>query len=121
MEQPAQSCDRPSLGPEQTTHFPGWSSDVSDALRPCADCDGPFLHLSPLASAKSLENTEHLWKILNALRLPCLFFILCLCCFFWFNKQGESKEVNSARFKVFLTNGQHLTRLCLRLASLGLH
>lgn len=61
-----------------------------------------------------MENPE---RTPSALSVFHSMFVL----FFWFNKQGKSKEVNSARFKVFLTNGQHLTRLCLRLASLGLH
>lgn len=102
----------PACCSEQTVCFLGGAlSSLMPAPQCCANCDGSFLHPS-LGSAKSSENAEHLWKILNTFRLSCLFFIWCLCCIFWYNKQGKSNEVNSARFKEFLTNEQCLTVFC---------
>ena len=75
---------------------------------------GRFFTRLPSAST-SLEDVEDLWKILNTLRLSCLFSILCLCCFLY-NKQGKSNEINSVRFKGFLMNEQYLT--VLRILSL---
>lgn len=43
---------------------------------------GHFFFHPLLLSARSSGNAEHRWKILNALRLSCLFSISCLCCFF---------------------------------------
>lgn len=52
-----------------------------------------------------MENLEHIPSVLSVFHLM---FVL----FFWYNKQGESNEVNSVRFKEFLTDEQCLTVFC---------
>lgn len=52
-----------------------------------------------------MENPE---RTLSVLSVSHLMFVL----FFWYNKQGKGNEVNSVRFKEFLTNEQCLTMFC---------
>lgn len=52
-----------------------------------------------------MENPERTPSVLSVFHLM---FVL----FFWYNKQGKSNEVNSVRFKEFLTNEQCLTMFC---------
>lgn len=69
-----------------------------------------FIHLlSGLPShPKTLSTYGKSWT--HSICLVCFSFDVCAV--FWYNKQGKSNEVNSVRFKEFLTNEQCLTVFC---------